>query len=88
MMITLELRDAAIETLGAKTSADSVPHLRLAATMKHYALERLVSRVTAESVGNGRVEFLDRLAKFGARFSERTTWDLVPGLARLRSILG
>jgi hypothetical protein len=87
MSITFELPDAAVATLDEKTSGYPAPHLRLAVTMKLYALARLSSRVTAESVGNGRVEFLDRLAKFGARFSEPTAGDLALGRARLRSIL-
>jgi len=47
----------------------------------------LSSRVSAESVGNGRVEFLARLAKFGTRFSEQSTADLALARPRLRSIV-
>jgi hypothetical protein len=87
MTIAIELPGAAIETLDGKTSDGPVPHLRLEATMRLYALQRLSSRVSAESVGNGRVEFLARLVKFGTRFSEQSTGDLALARPRLRSIL-
>jgi hypothetical protein len=81
MRITVELPDAAIETLDAKTNDDSVSRLRLADTMKLYGLGQLASRAVPASAGNGRVEFLDRLAKFGGSLSGHA-----PGLAAVRSI--
>jgi hypothetical protein len=83
MRITVELPDAAIEMLDAKTNDDSVSRLRLADTMKLYGLGRLACREVPASAGNGRVEFLHRLAKFGGSLLRRT---LAPGLAAPRSI--
>jgi hypothetical protein len=88
MAIALSLPDAAIETLDAKTSDDCVPQLRLVAAMKLYALGRLACRAVPASAGNGRVEFLDRLTKFGVGFPEQTLESLAQELAALRSPRG
>jgi len=65
MTITLTLADAGIGAPDGSVSYDFVPGLRLEATMKFYALGRLYGGSVPASPGNGRVEFLSRLTKFG-----------------------
>jgi hypothetical protein len=77
MTTALGLPNAAVNALGAKTGDDARPALRLAAAIKFYALGRLTGGVLPASAGNGRVEFLSRLTKFGSRFgksSEHLAW--------------
>ena len=81
MTVTVDLPDAAIEVLDAETSDVAVDHPSLAALMKLYVLGRLSSGAVAESAGNGRVEFLDRLAEFGVNSFEQKPEGLAPILA-------
>ena len=82
MRVTVDLLDAAFEALDAQPSDNVVADLSLAATAKLYGLQRLSSGAVPESAGNGRVEFLYRLAKFGSRSFEQTPQGLA--LAPLR----
>jgi hypothetical protein len=77
MRIAVDLLDTAFEALDAKTSDEAVASPSLAATANLYGLQRLYFGTVPESAGNGRVEFLYRLAKFGVRSFERTPQALV-----------
>jgi hypothetical protein len=82
MRATVDLLDAAFEALDAQPSDDAVARLSLVTSVKFYALQRLSSEPAAESAGNGRVECLYRLAKFGVRSFEQIPQALAPrGLA-------
>ena len=78
MRLTVDFPDVAIETLDAQSSYDAVAGLSLVATMRLYALQRLSSGAVPESAGNGRMEFLYRLARFGVRSFEQTPQSLAP----------
>ena len=84
MRISVDSYDTAIHALDAQPSDDVVAGSSLLATMKLYALQRLSSGAVPESVGNGRVEFLYRLAKFGVRSFEQTPYALAQESLPLR----
>ncbi|MGA7744268.1 MAG: hypothetical protein WBP56_10585 [Polyangia bacterium] len=84
MRVTVDFQDTAIEVLDAQASDDPLPGLNLVATMELYALRRLSSSPVSESTGNGRVEFLYRLAKFGVRSFEQTPQALAQESLPLR----
>jgi predicted HTH domain antitoxin len=88
MTITVDLPDAAVRALDAKTSDDAVANLRLAAAMKLFELGRLSSGAAAELAGIGRVEFLERLAEFGVNAFQESADDLARDLDTLRSLRG
>lgn len=85
MTVTVDLSDSAIKALDAKTSADAVANLRLAAAMKLFELGRLSTGAAADLAGLGRVEFLDRLAEFGVNAFQESPEELAHELATLRS---
>jgi len=85
MKVTIDLPGSATRLLGAKTSDEAVASLRLAAAMKLYELGRLSTGAAAELAGLGRVEFLDRLAKFGVNAFQEAPEELAHELATLRS---
>lgn len=78
MRIAVDLLDVAFEALDAQTSDEAVAGPSLAATVKLYGLQRLSFGTVPEPAGNGRVEFLHRLAKVGVRSFERTPEALAP----------
>jgi predicted HTH domain antitoxin len=88
MTVTVDLSDAAIKELDAKTGDDAVARLRLAAAMKLFELGRLSSGAGADLAGIGRVEFLDRLAEFGVNAFQQSPDELAQELATLRSVRG
>jgi predicted HTH domain antitoxin len=88
MTVTVDLSDAAIKALDAKTGDDAVARLRLAAAMKLFELGRLSSGAGADLAGIGRVEFLDRLAEFGVNAFQQSPDELAQELATLRSLRG
>ena len=88
MTVTVDLSDAAIKELDAKTGDDAVARLRLAAAMKLFELGRLSSGAGADLAGIGRVEFLDRLAEFGVNAFQQSPDELAQELATLRSLRG
>jgi predicted HTH domain antitoxin len=88
MTVTVDLSDAAIKALDAKTGDDAVARLRLAAAMKLFELGRLSSGAGADLAGIGRVEFLDRLAEFGVNAFQQSPDELAQELATLRSVRG
>jgi len=68
---TPNLPAAVISVLDEKTSDDGRLGLRLGATMKFYALGLSAGGSLPATVGNGRVELLSRLTKFGgSRFGQ------------------
>ena len=82
MRVTVDLPDVAMQALETLPSDDAVAGLSLVTSVKFYALQRLSSAPAAESAGNGRVECLYRLAKFGVRSFEQIPQALAPrGLA-------
>jgi hypothetical protein len=85
MTVTVDSPDVALEVLEAKPSNEAVDCLCPAALMKLYALGSPFVSVAAESAGNGRVEFMDRLAKRGGVFWQ-TPEGLVKRLAFRRSL--
>jgi hypothetical protein len=87
MTVTVDLPDVALETLDAKLSNDAVDGLGPAAVMKLYALGRPFASVVAESAGKGRVEFMDRLSKYGGVFWQ-TRGGLMQPLGSGRSLRG
>jgi predicted HTH domain antitoxin len=88
MTVMVDLSDAAIKALDAKTGDDAVARLRLAAAMKLFELGRLSSGAGADLAGIGRVEFLDRLAEFGMNAFQQSPDELAQELATLRSLRG
>ena len=86
MTVTVDFPNAAIKALGVKASDDLVPHMGLVATMKFYLLGRLYSGATPDSLGNGRVELLDRLAEFGVNSFEQIPGGLAQEPAATRFI--
>lgn len=88
MTVTVDLSDAALTALDAKTGDDAVACLRLAAAMKLFELGRLSSGAAADLAGIARVEFLDRLAEFGVNAFQESPDDLTHDLATLRSLRG
>jgi hypothetical protein len=85
MTVTVDFPDVALEVLDGNTSDGAVDCLGPAAVMKLYAMGRPFVSVAAESAGNGRVEFMDRLAKRGGVFWQ-TPEGLVKRLAFRRSL--
>jgi len=88
MTITVDLSDAAMRALDAKTGDGAVASLRIAAAMKLFELGRLSSGAAAELAGIARVEFLDRLGEFGVNAFQQTPDEQDQELATLRSFRG
>jgi hypothetical protein len=80
MTVTVDSPDVALDALKAKPSDEAADCPCPAAVMKLYALGPPFVSVVAESAGNGRVEFMDRLAKRGGVFGQ-TPEGLVQRLA-------
>ena len=80
MTVTVGFPNVALEVLDGNTSDETADCPCPAAVMKLYALGPPVVSVAAESAGNGRVEFMDRLAKRGGVFGQ-TPEGLVQRLA-------
>ncbi|HJX65819.1 MAG TPA: hypothetical protein VJ860_17910 [Polyangia bacterium] len=80
MTVFVDFPDLVLEVLDTKSSDDAADCLAPAAVMKLYATGRSFVNVAAESAGNGRVEFMDRLAKRGGVFGQ-TPEGLVQRLA-------
>jgi len=78
MRFAADVVDAAFEALDVQTSDDAAIGLNLVTTVRLYALQRLSSGAVPESTGNGRVEFLCRLAKFAVHSFEQTPQALAP----------
>jgi hypothetical protein len=78
MRVTVDLPDIAMQALETQPSDAAVAGFSLVASVKFYALQRLSSAPAAESDGNGRVECLYRLAKFGVRSFEQIPQALAP----------
>lgn len=86
MTVIVDFPDVALEVLDGNTSDRAVDCLGPAAVMKLYAMGRPFVSVAAESAGNGRAEFMDRLAKHGDRCLAQTPEGPVQRLASCRSL--